>query len=128
MAFDGKQVKNLSNPTGTGKYLDERGKYVTLPIGGSSFSMTLIEINLGNIAQDSGSFKITGLSDLIIDSPVMIIQAPGPYTGKGDLADESEEMILANGYVIDATTIQVYWSGINQSCLIGNVKFLYKIL
>jgi hypothetical protein len=37
MAIDGKQVKNLSNPTGTGKYLNESGQYVNVP-GGTSWA------------------------------------------------------------------------------------------
>lgn len=32
--MDGKQVKNKANPTGTGKYLNESGQYVTLPAAG----------------------------------------------------------------------------------------------
>ena len=31
--MDGKQVKNKSNPTGTGKFLNESGEYET-PVGG----------------------------------------------------------------------------------------------
>jgi hypothetical protein len=93
-----------------------------------SFSITTVEIDLGNVGKDSGDFQITGLSGLPIGNPVLIMQAPAPYTGKGDLADEGEEMVLCNGYVLDASTIQVYWSSVNQSSLNGNIKFMYKIL
>ena len=89
--FDGKQVKNKSNPTGTGKYLDERGRYVDLPVGGISFItgtanfdfgketdavvVTISDVNLTNanfkaisfIPKQSGStflddFSLNGLS------------------------------------------------------------------
>ncbi len=93
-----------------------------------SFSMTTVEVDLGAIAQDSGSFQITGLSGLTIGASVLIMQAPGPYTGKGDLADEAEEMVMANAYVLNANTIQAYWSGINNASISGNIKFMYKIL
>jgi hypothetical protein len=33
MSLDGKQVKNKANPTGTGKYLNESGEYVSLKTG-----------------------------------------------------------------------------------------------
>lgn len=46
--MDGKQVKNSSNPTGTGKYLDERGVYVEVPDSilkhnGTTFSTNAIQ-------------------------------------------------------------------------------------
>lgn len=44
--MDGKQVINKSNPTGTGKYLDERGQYVTLPISSGIITGT-INFNFG---------------------------------------------------------------------------------
>ena len=40
--IDGGQIKNLANPTGEGKYLDERGMYVTLPAGGSSLTYSTL--------------------------------------------------------------------------------------
>jgi len=48
--MDGKQVINASNPNGTGKYLDERGVYVTLPAGGTLLTYAT-QIDLGNIAK-----------------------------------------------------------------------------
>jgi len=94
------------------------------PAGSLSFST--IEKNLGVKATYSGSFDITGLAGLTPGDPVLIQQATGPYTGKGTLADESEDMVIANGYVLDAATIRVYWQAV-KSPVIGNIKFNYSI-
>jgi hypothetical protein len=122
--MDGKQVKNLDNPTGTGKYLDERGQYVTLPSGGGSF--TTIEANLGNQPRLSGEFTITG-TGFAVGRPVLITQAMGPYTGKGTLADEAADQCTATAVVINSTTIKCIWAAV-RSPLKGNVKFNYTIL
>jgi hypothetical protein len=123
--MDGKQIINKSNPTGTGKYLDERGQYVTVPVGGGgSVSFTTVEVNLG-ISKKSGNFTITS-SGLVVGKQVMIFQATGPYTGKGTLADESEmDFIGVNGIVTSSTTIKCFWN--SRTSVRGNFKFNYLI-
>jgi D-alanine-D-alanine ligase-like ATP-grasp enzyme len=52
------------------------------------------------------------------------MQAAGPYTGKGTLADEAEmDMVSVKAYVADATTIQCFWQA--PQAVIGNFKFNY---
>jgi len=55
----------------------------------ASLGATLIEKDLGSVPVFRGSFTITdaAISD---SSKVLVWQAPGPYTGKGTLADEAE--------------------------------------
>lgn len=119
--FDGKQVKNKANPNGTGKYLDERGQYITVP-GASAFQT--VEIDLGT-SKRSGNFIITS-SGLTVGKQVIISQATGPYTGKGTLADESEmDFIGVNGVVVSATQIKCFWN--SNTVVKGNFKFNYLI-
>ena len=109
-------------------YIKNSAATVTLiNAAGVGFAMTTVEKNLGTVPRLSGSFQITGLSGLTPGDHVLIVQAPGPYTGKGTLADESSDMVMANGYVLSATVIQVYWQSV-KSPMRGNIKFNYKIL
>lgn len=92
-----------------------------LRIGG-----TAVEVNLGSVPRHSGSFDITGLTGLTVDTNVVFRQASGPYTGKGTLADESEmDQVTAVGSAINATTIRAYW--IATGSVTGNFKFVYRI-
>jgi hypothetical protein len=59
------------------------------PPGGGGGSLTTVEVNLGATAKTGGSFTITDAT-ISPTSKVLIVQAPGPYTGKGTLADEAE--------------------------------------
>jgi len=94
--------------------------------GGGSTTFTTIEKNLGAIARYQGEFAIVG-SGFSVGRPVLISQASGPYTGKGTLADEAADMVICNGYVLDASTIRVFWQAL-RSPLKGNIKFNYAIL
>lgn len=91
--------------------------------------LSTYEANLGSTPVFSGTFDITGLSNLTADKPVMICQAAGPYTGKGDstTTDESEmDVLIANAYCVDATTIRVYWNANpGTGPVVGNFKFNY---
>lgn len=91
-----------------------------------SVSVFTVEKDLGTPAKTSGSFQITGLSGLTPGKQVIISQAAGPYTGKGNLADEAEmDSVTVSGYVLNSTTIQCYW---NSRYLVGgNFKFNYFI-
>lgn len=77
--MDGKQVKNISNPTGTGKYLDERGKYVSVPIGGAT--LTEIEIDFGLDPISSKTFTITDTNVTDVQK-VLPFTSPNPATGR----------------------------------------------
>ena len=61
------------------------------PAGGGGGSWTTVEANLGGIGSESWRGRFT-LTDATItpSSKVVIMHAPGPYTGKGTRADESE--------------------------------------
>lgn len=59
------------------------------PPGGSGASATTFETDLGSTAKFSGKFTITDAA-IGPTSKVLCWQAPGPYTGKGTLADEAE--------------------------------------
>ena len=94
------------------------------PVGGNA--ETVIEINVSLKAAYSGTFDIPELTGLTPGAQVSIKQAAGPYTGKGTLADESEDMVIANGYVVDESTIRVFWQAV-KSPVMGFIKFIYSI-
>jgi hypothetical protein len=87
-----------------------------------------VECNLATIpaTRRSGHIQITGLSGLTAGKPVLVQQAQGPYTGKGTRADEADmDAILVNGQVLNATTIDLFWSSRTQ--VHGKFKFNYVI-
>jgi len=92
-------------------------------------TLTNVEKDLGAAPLYSGTFDITGLSGLTVGANVLVMQAAGPYTGKGDQPDEAEmDQVTATGYVFDATTIRVYWTCQPYSGPVaGNVKFNYVV-
>lgn len=103
---------------------------VTIAAGaGSGLTLTEYEANLGAIPLYSGTFDITGLAGLTPAKQVLVQQKAAAYTGKGTLTDESEmDQILANGYVVDAATIRVYWVCQPMSGPVaGNVKVGYAV-
>jgi hypothetical protein len=95
-------------------------------VAAGSVSVTTAEVNISTIAKNSGSFQITGLSGLTPNKQVIISQAAGPYTGKGNMADETEmDSVAVNGYVLNSTTIICYWNSATK--VAGNFKFNYFI-
>lgn len=56
--------------------------------GGGGASATTVEVDLGAVAAFMGRFTITDAA-ITATSKVLCWQAPGPYTGKGTLADEA---------------------------------------
>lgn len=78
--MDGKQVKNNSNPTGTGKYLDERGRYVSIPVGAGVF-LTEIEIDFGTEPISSKTFTITDTNVADVQK-ILPFTSPNPATGR----------------------------------------------
>lgn len=100
----------------------------TTPAGGA-LTMTEVEASLGTVANYAGSFDITGLSGLSAGAQVLVQQKAAAYTGKGTLTDESEmDQVNANGYVVNATTVRVFWHCIPPAGPVsGNVKFGYAV-
>lgn len=97
--------------------------------GGGGLTFTTVEKDLGALPSYGGFFDITGLSSLTPAKPVLVTQAAGPYTGKGDGTDEAEmDLVLATGYVVDAATVRVFWQCPPKSGPVsGNIKFNYAI-
>lgn len=76
----------------------------------------------------AGTFDIAG-AGLTPGKSVLIQQAAGPYTGKGDRQDEAEmDEVVVTAYVADATTIRAYWNCPPKGGpMTGNVKFNYAV-
>lgn len=78
------------NFTGAGVTATDSGVVTTVTIpGAAGASWTTVEANLGSSATWRGTFTITDAS-ISSTSKVIVLQAPGPYTGKGTRADEAE--------------------------------------
>jgi len=96
--------------------------------GGGGLTFSTVEKDIGGKALKSGAFEITGLAGLTADKQVLVSQAVAAYTGKGTLKDEaSMNMAVASGYVLNATTIRVYWHCSRIENLKGNVKWNYAV-
>jgi hypothetical protein len=81
-------IANTLNFTGAGVSATVSGSTATVNIaGGGSLTVTNIEVDLG-APSFAGRFIITdaGITAL---SVLLVWQAPGPYTGKGNNADEA---------------------------------------
>lgn len=97
----------------------------TLAGAGGSVSFTAVTKDLG-AANRSGTFDITGLSGLTADKPVMVMQTAAAIASKGNARDEPEmDQIQATGYVVNATTVRVYWNA--PSVVVGDYAFAYLI-
>lgn len=74
----------------------------------------------------SGTFDITGLSGLTPGKNVAVVQTAQPIASKGNARDEFEmDHIQATGYVVDATTIRVYWNA--SGVAVGTYAFAYQV-
>ena len=88
---------------------DSDGKTIVTIAGGSGASATTVEKDLGSTAKTSGKFTITDAA-ISATSKVLCWQAPGPYTGKGTLADEAAMQPVSVVSVTPATgTAVVEW-------------------
>lgn len=85
-----------------------RGDQTWATVSGSGASATTVEIDLGT-AKSQGRFTITDAA-ISATSKVLCWQAPGPYTGKGTLADEAEMQPVQVVAVNPASgSAVVYW-------------------
>lgn len=83
------------------------------------------DVDLGNTAK-SGHFTITG-ANFDPAKRLIILPRPGPYTGKGSLADEAEmDAINVLGSVLNSTTLRCFWHAI-PGPVRGNFTFQYRL-
>lgn len=91
-------------------------------------SYTSVTKNLG-VSGRSGTFDITGLSGLTTGKMVNIIQTAEAVASKGNAIDEVEmDLISLTGYVLNSTTIRVYWSCAGgNNVAVGEYTFAYCV-
>lgn len=93
---------------------------------GSGATLALVEVDLGSQGRRSGRFTVGGLSGLTVGARVHMLQAPGPYTGKGARADEAEmDVVDVAASVTAGDTISAQWR--SRTRVRGTIKFSYQI-
>lgn len=121
-------LRGLVPPPGapTGLFLRDDASWAAAG-GGTAFTLTIIEVDLGATPVFSGSFNITG-AGLTVGRPVLVQQIAGPYTGKGTRQDEAEmDLVAATGYVVSAVLITVHWHVATPGPVAGNIRFGYAV-
>lgn len=89
--------------------------------GDGGLTLTTGEIDLGSVPRRSGRFIISG-SGLTVGKPALVLQAHGPYTGKGTRADEAQmDRLMVTGKVISTTQVECFWNSTTR--VRGNFKF-----
>lgn len=93
----------------------------TGPAGVSGAIMALATVNFGTSAQSSGTFQITGLSGLVLNTPVEVSMAV-------DTADptESENNCTITGIATSTSVITCYWDA-HRGSMQGTRKVQYLI-
>ena len=92
---------------------------------GVTIHTTEVLLRSGNLAKKSGSFTLTNASITPL-SVLMITLAPGPYTGKGSLADEAQMYPgITFAAVPGSGSALVQWAC--SAVAKGNVKINYII-
>lgn len=78
------------------------------------------------VCNRSGSFDVTGFSGLTTGRAVIVQQSAAAIASRGDARDEMEfDTIHATGYVLNATTIRVFWRCDSVVC--GEYAFSYVV-
>lgn len=119
-------AKPVSGAQQTALSLKADSSAMTTALAGKANDLTVIEKNLGSLPRRSGHFDITGLTGLTANNPAEVFQLPGPYTGKGTLADEAEmDAVHVSAYCKDANSVRCYW--LASGAVRGNFKFGYRV-
>lgn len=109
------------------------GQYVTVTsssneqviIAATNPTYNTVPVDLG-VSRRSGHFDITGSSGLTAGKVVNVFQSAGQILSKGSATDELEmDPITAVGYVVDSSTIRVYWNC--PSVVVGVYEFAYLV-
>lgn len=88
-------------------------------------SMVDFTQDLGS-GESSGTFDITGLAGLTVNQDVTIVQTAQAIASKGNAHDEFEmDAIQLTGYVLNSTTIRVYWW--SPSVAVGTYAFAFGV-
>lgn len=105
----------------------------TLIVSGDEWVAVSSRVPFTNLIQNlgiavAGHFDISGLSGLTADANVHIFQSAQQVPSKGNARDEFEmDPVVATGYVVDESTVRVYWSSVNGSVIVGDVAFAYHV-
>lgn len=90
---------------------------------GPPAAYTEIIQNLG-VSRRSGSFDITGLSNLTVGKFIDVQQTCGSIPSKGNCTDEPEmDTITAHGVVLNSATVRVRWNA--TGVVVGQYAFAY---
>jgi len=107
---------------GTTNFLRADGSW-TSPTASVAFTEFTQDLGASN---SSGTFDLTGLAGLSAGKVVNVMQTASAISSKGNARDEPElDQIQATGYVVDATTIRIYWYCV--SVVVGTYAFAYLI-
>lgn len=96
---------------GAGVTASVSGNKATVTIaGGAGAAWTTLEVDMGTTPVFRGSFTISDAA-IGVSSKIIIMHAPGPYTGKGTRADEAEmDPILVTAAPTGAGTAEARWA------------------
>lgn len=119
-------IQGIPGPTGIDGEEAEFPYLIPGPTGPAGTPvMTKFTKDLG-VARSSGTFDITGLTGLIADKVVTIVQTADAIVSKGNARDEFEmDNIQLTGYTVDAATIRAYWNAPN--IVVGTYAFAYMV-
>jgi len=96
--------------------------------GGGGGTATTVEVDLGSTAKSSGKFTITDAA-IGAASKVLVWQAPGPYTGKGTLADEAAaQPVNVIAAAPAAGSCVVYWETPPIVAMVREVQQAHSIV
>lgn len=91
----------------------------TGPAGAPSTALLLTaSVNFGSTAQSSGTFDITGLSGLVVNTPILV----EPSININD-PTESEQSCVITGYAVSSSVIRCYWNAIDVMQGTRNVQY-----
>jgi len=109
-----------------GQFLKRSGtSIISAAGGGGGATYTAFTKDFG-AARSSGTFDITGLSGLTEGAFVDVRQSAAAIASKGNARDEMEfDRIECSGYVVNSTTIRVYWRATGVVC--GTYAFAYLV-